>query len=110
MISYANKKCNAYGVRNLVLDTDADVANLPKSAAGSTAYVIESGDRYICNSKGEWKKAMAGNNSGGGNNNPSKPDEDEDNEIIYDGGEVGGETDDYVHIIYDGGDVIGWPK
>lgn len=45
-----------YGVHELVLDTSSDVASLPKDCRpGSTAIVIETGDVYMMNSKGEWK-------------------------------------------------------
>ena len=38
-----------------VLDSDADVANLPECKAGSTAMVSEGGNIYMTNTKGEWK-------------------------------------------------------
>lgn len=112
MISYANRKDTAYGIRSFVLDTNNDVQDLPMSKAGSTAYVISSGKRYICNSLGEWKEVVAasgGNgNSSGGNTNPGgngNNSSDSSDEIIYDGGELGSEDDEY-HILYDGGLVL----
>lgn len=38
-----------------IRDTDADIDNLPKSDAGSTAMVVESGKIFMVNASGEWK-------------------------------------------------------
>ena len=47
---------NAYsGCKEYICDTDADVKNLPKCCAGSTALVVESGKIYMVNASGEWK-------------------------------------------------------
>ena len=40
--------------KEFICDTDADVANLPKSCAGSTALVVESGKYFMVNASGEW--------------------------------------------------------
>lgn len=38
-----------------ICDTEADIADLPKSCVGSTALVVESGRIYMVNASGEWK-------------------------------------------------------
>ena len=38
-----------------ILDTEDDVANLPKCGTGSTALVVATGNVYIVNASGEWK-------------------------------------------------------
>lgn len=44
-----------YGVDEYVIDTPADLKTLPpRSAMGSTAICISTGDVYIKNSSGEW--------------------------------------------------------
>lgn len=40
--------------QELICDTDADVENLPKCCAGSTAIVVESGKIFMVNASGEW--------------------------------------------------------
>ena len=84
-----------YGTVKFLCDYQSDVANLPNNRKpGSTAYVIENGNRYILNSNKEWVLQPAG---GGGGVLP--PD---DTTIIYDGGDV--TLDDPVDtIVYDGG-------
>lgn len=73
----------SYNVVKLVLDTADDVVNLPSGVKpGSTAFVIETSEHYMMNSKGEWKKV---NLSSGG------------------GGSSGGGEEDSDHIIYEGG-------
>jgi hypothetical protein len=37
-----------------ICDTEADVANLPKCATGSTAMVREGGKLYMVGADGEW--------------------------------------------------------
>jgi len=47
----------AYNVYEFVCDTADDVENLPQyCAAGSTAFVIATGDLYMMNSEKEWVK------------------------------------------------------
>lgn len=41
--------------KEFICDTVADVANLPKCCAGSTALVVEGGKIYMVNASGEWK-------------------------------------------------------
>lgn len=45
------------GVKEYFCDTEADVKFLPKDAeVGSAALVIETGEVYLINTKGKWKK------------------------------------------------------
>lgn len=45
----------AYGLKNFVLDTKADLDDLPvDELMGSTAFCIEDGSVYMINSSGEW--------------------------------------------------------
>jgi len=58
-ISIASDKGKvAYNVQEYMLDYQEDVKNLPYTdcAPCSSAYVIENGNVYIKNSKGEWVK------------------------------------------------------
>ena len=64
---YSNSGHTAYGVKEYICDTNADVDLLPlDDTPGSSALVIDSGDLYILNSKHEWKRQ-------GGGSNPSTP-------------------------------------
>lgn len=46
-----------YNVYEFICDTEDDIENLSKNcAAGSTAFVIETKDVYMLNSKREWVK------------------------------------------------------
>lgn len=46
-----------YNVVEFVLDTINDIPNLPTDvSAGSTAFVISTGDCYMFNSEGSWVK------------------------------------------------------
>lgn len=98
MFSIINsRKTTAYGVRQFLCDTEADVANLPSGGTpGSTAYVIASGQRYILNHTKDWvlvstASSSSGNGGNGGSTTPppsSGGDSTIKTEIIYDGGEV----------------------
>lgn len=48
----------AYGVKELVIDFDADLQklNVRNLTAGTTVFSIESSRHFILNSKKEWKK------------------------------------------------------
>ena len=64
---YSNSGHTAYGVKEYICDTNADVDLLPlDDTPGSSALVIDSGDLYILNSKHEWKQQGGGSSSGGG--------------------------------------------
>ena len=89
----ANRNRKAYGIKHYNLDTEAELQqiNVDREVMGTTAFVIETSQRYMLNGSKVWKKITS--TSGGG----SGP-----NDEIYDGGGVEG-TDD----IYDGGGVGG---
>lgn len=82
----------SYNVVKLVLDTADDVVYLPQGfAPGSTAFVIENSDRYMLNSKGEWKKVKTASTSSGDDSTDGDvtvPDTDGDGVPDYDGGTV----------------------
>ena len=87
-------------VKHFVCDEDEDLAkiNTLDCPMGSTCYVIETGTRYMLNSKGEWKLfvgASSGSGGEGGGGDTPNPDDT----IIYDGGTP------YADgiIVYDGG-------
>lgn len=42
--------------KKFILDTEADVANLPKCCPGSHALVVDGGIIYMVNASGEWTK------------------------------------------------------
>lgn len=46
--------------REFICDTDADFADLPESATGSTAVSIESGNIRMVDTNGEWKPFAEG--------------------------------------------------
>lgn len=53
----------AYGIKEYVCDTYADLNTLPiDGKAGSHAYVIDTGNGYVLNSKGQWKKRKTSSN------------------------------------------------
>lgn len=96
--SVAQHSREAYGVKHFVVDESADVEKLDRNVTpGSTAFVIETSETYMLNNKYEWKKVSlssgggsgsgsgSGTGTGGGNTNPPV-EEDEDYELIYDGG------------------------
>lgn len=46
-----------YNVVDLVVDTDADVADLPTNVApGSTCFVVDTSKAYMFKISGEWKE------------------------------------------------------
>lgn len=94
MVSYLNRKCDAYGVRTLLCDTEADVERLPLDGMpGSRAFVVDSGSLYVFDTYRKWKKvADAGEGSGSGSGSGGS-------------GSGGGSQDQYDEIIYDGGDI-----
>ena len=77
-----------YGLKNFILDTEAEVKNLPTDdmlIPGSTAFVISTSNSYMLNNQNSWVKVNLSNNSGGSSN----PDPGTDNTYIWDGGDVG---------------------
>ena len=100
ILSHAGK--TTYGLKDYVVDKFDDIKtiNTTDLATGSTAFVIETSEHYMLNSKKEWIKV----NLGSSKNDPDNYD------IIYDGGivsETNKPTDesDENDIIYDGGGV-----
>ena len=73
-------------LRKFLCDKEADIENLPTScSAGSLAYVIESGKRYILNNEKDWVEkvcaAGSGSGSGSGSGTSDLPEELTDPEI-----------------------------
>lgn len=63
------QKYEQYGkIRSVeyVADAVVDLAELPKSAMGSTCYVIENATTYMCNSRQEWIAQNKSSSGGGG--------------------------------------------
>ena len=82
----------AHGVVQYVADTSADIAQLPiYHTPGSTAFVIETSERYMLNNKRIWKKILSSNSS------------EEYDEVIYDGGLEESDEPEAFEVIYDGG-------
>lgn len=64
---YEQSGHTAYGIKRYICDTDSDVDELSiDDKVGSSAYVIDSGNMYFINSKGEWikKKTSSGSSTG----------------------------------------------
>lgn len=50
---------------NLVADSIQDLLTMPVASMGSTVYVIETAEKYMANSKGQWvRQTMSTNNNG----------------------------------------------
>lgn len=81
---YAQSDKLAYGIKKYIIDDESGVSELPKDARiGSSCLVIASGAIYVINSKHEWVKLGAGNSDSGSSDEPAQ-----DENSIYDGGEV----------------------
>ena len=95
----ANRNKKAYGIKHYNLDTEAELAQIKvdREVMGTTAFVIETSQRYMLNGSKEWKKI----NSLGGSGGNVHPDED----FIYDGGGVEGTDTPSDDNIYEGGGV-----
>lgn len=59
-----------YGIKDYVVDSVSDLDSLPtdlnKIKAGSQAFVIQTSERYMLNSKGVWVKVNLETGTGGG--------------------------------------------
>lgn len=56
-----------YNAADFLCDYESDVANLPTNrGAGSKAYVIENGNRYILNNQHQWVLQPASSSGGSG--------------------------------------------
>ena len=95
---YSNGEKRTYGIKhfNLDLKSDLDVLKSKPLTPGCTAFIIENSEYYMLNGQKQWVKInpYCINGSSTGDNNTS-----DDDDIIYDGGEVIPGDD----IIYDGG-------
>lgn len=97
----ANGNKITYGIKHFNVDTEEDFQRLSNQfKMGSTCFVIETSKRYMLNGKNQWIEINSGSSgtSSGGNGSSS------DDEIIYDGGNIG-TPDGNDDIIYDGGNV-----
>ena len=76
----------AYNLQHFVIDTAAEMADLPIDVhVGSTVFIIENSKYYMLNGSNEWKEISpfgAGGTGGGGGGSESGK------EVIYDGGGV----------------------
>lgn len=93
----ANGQRIAYGIRHYNLDDETDLQKLPtsKEQMGCTCFVISTSKYYMLNSKMKWieitpfGKVMTSTGGGGDIINPPEDDRpEEDNDIIYDGGQI----------------------
>ena len=79
----------AYGIKRFVVDTEAEIDNLPiYITSGSVAFVIETSKTFMLNNAKEWKEVEVG--GGGGGSGAGN---------IYDGGNI---DTDVIDIILDG--------
>lgn len=79
----------AYNVVKLVLDSTDDLVYLSKDyAPGSTAFIIDTSESYMLNSKKEWKKIKVSSVDPGGGGGDVPGDNDDDGIPDYDGGIV----------------------
>ena len=53
--------------QNLIADTIQDLLELPRVSMGSTCYVIETAEKYMVNSKGQWVRQTISTNNNGEN-------------------------------------------
>ena len=102
----ANRNKKAYGIKHYNLDTEAELSqiNVQREVMGTTAFVIETSQRYMLNGSGEWKKIMSGYAGGSNNNDFVYDGGGVEDDSIYDGGGVGGDTPPNDNI-YEGGGV-----
>ena len=93
----ANGQRIAYGIRHYNLDDETDLQKLPtsKEQMGCTCFVISTSKYYMLNSRMKWieitpfGKVMTSTGGGGDIINPPEDDRpEEDNDIIYDGGQI----------------------
>lgn len=90
--SQSGKK--VYNLKEFVVDVfdDIEKINTRELAVGSTAFVIDTSETYMLNSKKEWIKVTVSSGSGGIVN-------PEEYELIWDGGSVSGGG----NTVYEGG-------
>ena len=65
---YANDDNIAYGVKKFIVDTTADLAQLPKNITpGSSALVIKTSTIYMLSNEHNWEKITIASGEGGAN-------------------------------------------
>ena len=93
----ANRQRIAYGIKHYNLDDETDLQKLPtsKEQMGCTCFVISTSKYYMLNSKMKWieitpfGKVMTSTGGSGDIIDPPEDDRpEEDNDIIYDGGQI----------------------
>ena len=93
----ANGQRIAYGIRHYNLDDETDLQKLPtaREVMGCTCFVISTSKYYMLNNKMKWieitpfGKVMTSTGGDGDIVNPPEDDgPEEDNNIIYDGGQI----------------------
>lgn len=63
---FSNSGIKAYNLKNYIVDTVDDIANLPTgSHPGSTAFVVATSEYYMLNNQKKWKKVILSSGSGG---------------------------------------------
>ena len=87
----ANDDAIAYGIKKIMVDSKAELKELPyKLAPGSKALDVSTMDLYLLNNHNTWvkiKNLKNGENPGGGGDNPGGGG-DGDNLYIWDGGDI----------------------
>jgi hypothetical protein len=80
----------AYNLQHFVIDTAAEIADLPIDAhVGSTVFIVENSKYYMLNNKKEWVRVLLGSGIAS------------DSTLVYDGGDLpSGDAS------YDGGELI----
>lgn len=96
----ANRNRKAYGIKHYNLDTESELSkiNVNREVMGTTAFVIETSQRYMLNGSKEWKKINVATSGGNGGVNP-------DEDFVYDGGGVSDDDTPDDENIYEGGGV-----
>ena len=94
----ANGRKIAYGIKHYNLDTESDLAKLPRFnlPMGCTCFIIETSKHYMLNSNHKWQEIKPFG-SGGGSGSSGGDD------IIYEGGQPEDNFND--DVIYEGGYV-----
>ena len=95
----ANRNRKAYGIKHYNIDTEDELnkIDVSREVMGTTAFVIETSQRYMLNGSQEWKKINSASNGSGSGGSGS--------EDIWDGGGVGDSDTPSDDEIQDGGGV-----
>ena len=87
----ANDDTIAYGIKKIMVDSKAELKELPyKLAPGSKALDISTMDLYLLNNHNTWVKIknLKNGSSSGGGDNPGGGGGGGDNFYIWDGGDI----------------------